>query len=267
MRLHAIIVLLLFSCESCLTGAMATAGPRTDTRTVSMVPTGSDHRGAGGEAARPSPRELSPERIAGAIQKHLEEEWSERIKSVSVAVLDPSDAMPIPAGAAELRVLPSASDEGLGRRVFHLAVTLDRKPWKTFHVMADISAAVEAVVPTRFLKYDELIEAGDLKTVKVRVLQLNHPFVTNRDEVVGKSAARPLQPETPLRAGFVKPVLVIKKGDRVMIEVRRGGLSIQTYGITKSNGQLGQTIMVANTDSGRELRAKVVAPNLVQVEF
>jgi flagella basal body P-ring formation protein FlgA len=267
MRPYAIIIFLLFSCEACLTGAMATAGPRTDTRTVSMVQTGADHRGGGGDAAHPSPRELSTERIAGAIQKYLEEEWSERIKSVSVAVLDPSDAVLIPAGAAELRVLPSASDEGLGRRVFHLAVTLDRKPWKTIQAIADISATVDAVVPTRFLKHEELIEAGDLKTVKVRVPQLNHPFVTNRDEVVGKSAARPLQPDTLLRAGFVKPALVIKKGDRVLIEVRRGGLSIQTYGITKSNGQVGQTIMVANVDSGRELRAKVVAPNLVQVEF
>ena len=267
MRPYVIIVLLLVSTEACLTGATATAGSRTDTRTVSLVQTGSDHRGGGSEAAHPGSRELSPERITGVIQKYLEDEWNERVKSVSVSVLEPSEPVLIPAGAAELRVLPSASDEGLGRRAFHLAVTLDRKPWKTIQAIADISATVDAVVPTRFLKHDELIEAGDLKTVKVRVLQLNHSFVTNRDEVVGKSAARPLQPDTPLRAGFVKPALVIKKGDRVLIEARRGGLSIQTYGITKSNGQVGQTIMVANVDSGRELRAKVVAPNLVQVEF
>ena len=267
MRPYVIIILVLVLREACLTGGTATAGSRTDTRTVSMVQTGADHRGGGKEVSPPTPRELSPERITGAIQKYLEGEWSERIQSVSVAVLEPSDVVPIPAGAAELRVLPSASDDGLGRRVFHLAVTLDRKAWKTIQVIADVSATVDVLVPTRFVKHDEVIEAGDLKTVKVRVLQLNHPFITNRDEVVGKSAARPLQPETPLRAGFVKPALVIKKGDRVMIEVRRGGLSIQTYGITKSNGQVGQTIMVANADSGREFRAKVVASNLVQVEF
>ncbi len=267
MRPYAIFILLLVSSEVCLAGDTAMAGSRTDTRMVSTVPSGSNHRGVGHEAAQPSPRDLSPERLMGAIQKYLEEEWSERIKNVSVTVLDPSEAVPIPAGAVELRVLPSASDEGLGRRVFHIAVTVDRKPWKTIQVIADVSATVDAIVPTRFLKPDEVIEAGDLKTVKVRVLQLNHPFVTSRDEVVGKSAARPLQPDTPLRTGFVKPALVIKKGDRVMIEARRGGLSIQTYGITKSNGQVGQTIMVANVDSGRELRAKVVAPNLVQVEF
>jgi flagella basal body P-ring formation protein FlgA len=65
----------------------------------------------------------------------------------------------------------------------------------------------------------------------------------------------------------VKLPLIVKKGDRVLIEARRGGLSIQTYGITKASGQVGQTIMVANLDSGRELRAKVVAPSLVQVDF
>jgi flagella basal body P-ring formation protein FlgA len=65
----------------------------------------------------------------------------------------------------------------------------------------------------------------------------------------------------------VKLPLVIKKGDRVLIEARRGGLSIRAYGVTKSSGQIGQTVMVANLDSGRELRAKVVAPSLVEVEF
>lgn len=267
MRPYAIILLLLVSREASLTEATATAGSRSDSRTVSMAHTGADHRGGASEAVHASPHELSLERIGGAIQKYLEHEWSDRIKDVSVAVLEPSDAVLMPAGTAELRVVPSASDDGLGRHVFHVAITLDRKPWKTIQAIADVSATVDAIVPTRFVKHDELIDAGDLKTVKVRVLQLNHSFITNRDEVVGKSAARPLQADTPLRTGFVKPALVIKKGDRVTIEVRRGGLSIQTYGITKSNGQVGQTIMVANVDSGREFRAKVVAPNLVQVEF
>jgi flagella basal body P-ring formation protein FlgA len=52
-----------------------------------------------------------------------------------------------------------------------------------------------------------------------------------------------------------------------MIEAKRGGLSIQAYGVTKSSGHVGQTVMVGNVDSGRELRAKIVGPGLVQVEF
>ncbi len=267
MHRFIIIAVMLLSAEKILMMGGAVAGSRGDTRPVSLVNPGPDHRSAGNATVNQLSRELTPELITGTIQTYLEGEWNGRVRTVSVTLLEPSDPVRIPQGAVNLRVLPAPSDEGLGRRSFQVAVAVDRKPWKTIQAVADVSAMVEALVLSRSVKTDELIEAGDLKTVRVRVLQLNHPFMTNRDEVIGKSAVRPLPPETPLRSAFVKLPLVVKKGDRVMIEVRRGGLSIQTYGITKSSGQVGQTIMVANLDSGRELRAKVVAPSLVQVEF
>jgi flagella basal body P-ring formation protein FlgA len=173
----------------------------------------------------------------------------------------------IPGGTVELQVTPNSLEEGLGRRMFHVEAVANGKSRKTIQVVADIAAMIDAVVVTRFLKADELIDMSDLKTVGLRVHQVNHPFVTDQGEVIGKSASRPLPPDTPLRPAFVKPPLVIKKGDRVLIEARRGGLSIRANGVTKANGQVGQTVAVTNLDSGRELRAKVVAPNLVEVEF
>jgi flagellar basal body P-ring formation protein FlgA len=130
-----------------------------------------------------------------------------------------------------------------------------------------VTATIDAIVPNRFLKADELIDVGDTKTVRMRVHQINHPFITAESDVIGMSAARPLPPDVPLRHAFVRLPFVVKKGDRVLIEAQRGGLSIRTYGITKSSGQVGQTITVANLDSGRELTAKVIGPSLVQVEF
>ena len=262
-----IIMVMLLSTEGFVLVGGAAAGSRGDTRSVALVNANAEQRHTERPVGTQPSRELASELIIGAIQTYLEGEWNGRIRTVSVTLLEPSDSILIPQGLVDVRVLPTSTEEGLGRRSFQVAVTVERKPWKTLQVVADISATVEALVLTRSLKTDEVIEAGDLKTVKVRVLQLNHPFVTNRDEVIGKSAVRPLPPDTPLRSAFVKLPLVVKKGDRVMIEVRRGGLSIQTYGVTKSSGQVGQTIMVANLDSGRELRAKVVAPSLVQVEF
>ena len=267
MHRFVVIAMLVFSVEGAAVVGEAVAGSRGDTRPVALVHAGAEPRQPEIHGGSQPSRELAPELIAGAIQTYLEGEWNGRIRAVSVALLEPFDPVQIPQGIVDMRVLPGSTDEGLGRRSFQVAVTVARKPWKTLQVVADISATVEALVLTRSIKTDEVIEAGDLKTSKVRVLQLNHPFVTNRDEVIGKSAVRPLPPDTPLRSAFVKLPLVVKKGDRVMIEVRRGGLSIQTYGVTKSSGQVGQTIMVANVDSGRELRAKVVAPSLVQVEF
>lgn len=238
-----------------LAAALPTAGAHASGQTRSFAKSASEASG----------RVLSPDLVRKTIQKYLEGAWAEKVKAVQVTLLDPSEPVAVPSGAIELQLVHP--DDGLGRRAFHVAVIVNGKPWKSIEALADVAATIEAVAPRRFLKAEEVIEADDLGTAVVRVYDLKHSYITDSEEVVGKSAARPLQPDTPLRQGFLKKPFMIKKGDRVMIEAKRGGLSIQTSGITKSSGQVGQSIMVANADSGRELRARVVAPGLVQVDF
>ncbi len=247
--------------------ATAIAGPNGDSRATSSASRSQIHRAADTVVDRGVVSEVNAELIRKAIQKHLESEWGRKVKTVHVTILEPADPVMIPGGTVELSIIPTPLEEGLGRRMFHVEAVANGKSRKTIQVVADIAAMVDAVVVTRFLKADELIDMGDLKTVGMRIHQVNHPFITDQGEVIGKSASRPLPPDTPLRPAFVKLPLVIKKGDRVLIEARRGGLSIRAYGVTKSSGQVGQTVMVANLDSGRELRAKVVAPSLVEVDF
>lgn len=264
-RIWLIMIMLLSSVVSDVTTSRA--GSSGESRSILSVPRGPIHRATNTVVDRPVVSEVSPDLIRKAIQKHLESEWGHKVKTVHVTVLDPADPVMIPGGRVELQVAPNSLEEGLGRRMFHVEAVANGKSRKTIQVVADIAAMIDAIVVTRFLKADELIDMSDLKTVGLRVHQVNHPFMTNQGEVIGKSASRPLPPDTPLRSAFVKPPLVIKKGDRVLIEARRGGLSIRANGVTKANGQVGQTVTVTNLDSGRELRAKVVAPNLVEVEF
>jgi flagella basal body P-ring formation protein FlgA len=259
------ILMLLLSC-GVFDGLAATAGAHDESRSSSPV-SRPIHRVADPVVEQAAVSEVSPNLMRKAIQKYLESEWGGKVKTVHVTVLEPIDPVIIPGGRVEVQVMSNPTEEGLGRRMFQVEASVNGKPRKTIQVVADIAAMIDAVVATRSLKTDELIEKDDLKTVGMRVHQVNHPFITDQGDVIGKSASRPLPPDTPLRPAFVKLPLLIKRGDRVLIEARRGGLSIRAYGVTKSNGQLGQTVMVANLDSGRELRAKVVAPSLVEVEF
>jgi flagella basal body P-ring formation protein FlgA len=260
-----IVILLLLSGAFDVTASIA--GPSGEPRAMPPASRSPIHRAADTVVTRAAVSEVTPDLIGKAIQKHLESEWGGKVKTVSVTVLDPADPVMTPGGMVKLHIIPNPTEEGLGRRAFHVEAVANGKPRKTIQVVADIAAMIDAVVATRFLRADEVIDRGDLKTVEMKVHQMNHPFMTDPGEVIGKSASRPLPPDIPLRPAFVKLPVVIKKGDRVLIEARRGGLSIRAYGVTKSNGQLGQTVMVANLDSGRELRAKVVAPSLVEVEF
>lgn len=219
------------------------------------------------DAGRPAKGEVAVEQIQLAVRKYFENEWGSRVKAVQVAVIEPAVSVKIPVGAAELFVLPAASEGAMGRRNVNVQIVIDGKAWKTMEVLVDLAASIDVVVPNRSVKADEILEAEDLTMARIVTYDLKSQFVTDLNLVQGKSAARPLQPNTPLRQAFLKAPILIKKGDRVLIEAKRGGLSIQTTGVTKGSGQVGQTVMVANLDSGRELRAKIIAPGLVQVDF
>lgn len=252
-----------------LSGQSFGASPEKMAKPVSVGGQGANGTTLGKlDATRPTIRELHFEQIQKTIQKYLEGEWGTRVKSVQVTLLEPLDAIKIPVGVIELQIpSTSGSNTTMGRRSFSIQIMINGDPWKTIDALADISAMIDVVVPARFLKSEETIEPDDLTTARIVTYDVKHPFITDPEMAIGKSTVRPLQPNTPLRPTFLKKPFMVKKGDHVMIEARRGNFSVQTSGVTKGSGQIGQTVMVANLDSGRELRAKIVAPGLVQVDF
>ena len=211
--------------------------------------------------------QLHPEHIQRSILQLLEQEMAGKVRAIHAVMVDPIDPIKVPSGNMDLKVSPNGLEEGLGRRTFHVQINTNGKPWRTIDAMADVSASIDAVVPTRVLQIDSIIGAEDVTVHRVKLTDLDHQLITNVADVIGKSAARPLQTNNPIRLGMVKQPYVVRKGDRVSIEARRGGLSIQTVGVTRASGELGQSITVTNVDSGKELRAKVVGPGAVRVEY
>ena len=225
-------------------------------RSVKLVP---DHA--------PAVHQLHPDDIQRSILRFLEQEMAGQVRAVHATMVDPLESIQLPPGSMGLTITPHGLDEGLGRRTFHVQINTNGRPWQTIDATADIGASVDAVVPIRVIKVDDLIEAEDVTIQRIKLRELNHQLATNLNDVIGKSAARPLQANMPIRLAMVKKPYAVHKGDRVAIEARHGGLSIQAVGVTKSSGEIGQSITVANSDSGKELRAKIVAPGVVRVEY
>jgi len=216
---------------------------------------------------RPTVHQLLPEQIQRSILRVLEQEMAGKVRAIHAVVVDPLDPIKIPSGDIGLRVSSNGAVEGLGRRAFHVQVNLNGKLWQTIDAIADVSASIDAVVPTRVIQIDSVVEAEDVAVHRVKLMDLDHQLITDVKDVIGKSAARPLQTNNPIRLGMVKKPYAVRKGDRVSIEARHGGLSIQVVGLAKSSGELGQTATVANVDSGKELRAKIVGPGAVRVDY
>jgi len=252
----------------CLGPFMTEAASLPQAQAGPVEESGPEHRAV---LKRSEPRQtvhqLQPEQIQRSILRVLEQEMAGKVRAIHAVVVDPLDPMKIPSGDIGLRVSPNGLEEGLGRRAFHIQINMNGEQWQTIDAVADVSASIDAVVPTRVIQIDSVIEAEDLTVHRIKLTDLDHQLITNMKDVIGKSAARPLQTNNPIRLGMVKKPYAVRKGDRVSIEARHGGLSVQAVGVTKSSGELGQSVTVANVDSGKELRAKIVGPGAVRVEF
>lgn len=238
---------------------------------VTAHPAVSTAAGQSGQAKAPSRargrKSIYPDQIRAAIYAYLQREFKDKVQEIQVTLGEPQQPIAVPGGQVGLRVSSSDADGSMGRRVFQIHISIDGRFHLTVDAVSEVAAYVDVVMPNRLIKTDETLEADDVAINRVPVSDVRTPFATELREVIGKAAARPLPPQVPIRLNSLRRPYVVRKGDRVMIEAKLGGLSVQTVGVTKSNGELGQTIVVSNTDSGKDVRATVIGPGVVRVDF
>jgi flagella basal body P-ring formation protein FlgA len=210
---------------------------------------------------------VTVEQLRFALHAFLEKRYKDKIAEIEVQILVPDEAVTVAAGRLETRIRPRGLHEASGRRMFEVALLIDAKEVLSVKVLADITMQADVLTVTRSIRPEETLEAEDLKLSRITLPPGGHDFVTELDQVVGKRVLKALREESPIRLSALALPQVVGKGDQVTIEVKHGGLLIQANGTTKSGGSIGQSITVLNQDSKKEIRAKVMGPGVVRVEF
>lgn len=83
-------------------------------------------------------------------------------------------------------------------------------------------------------------------------------------EVTHAEAVRDVRPGTPLRSQDVRPTVLVKRGQMVLLSVGPSqGFQISARVEAMQDGRFGELIKLKNRDSGRELSGRVQGPNQV----
>ncbi len=201
------------------------------------------------------------------IVSELDRQYGRPGHRVSVRIVFPKKPLLRKAGKLHLELTKMSGGARTGRRSFRVGLYINRQFIKTINVVGEVKAEAMVITPRRWMKRNEVFAKDDVTIMRVAMPSLTHDFILHQDEVLGKQVLRSLPPRQPIAKAMVDDPPVVRKGDRVMIEVRQGGLLVQAIGLAKATGKSGETILVENKSSGRKVMGTVVSAGRVEVGF
>jgi flagella basal body P-ring formation protein FlgA len=132
-------------------------------------------------------------------------------------------------------------------------------------VNAQVEAVKEVVVASRFLRRNQVMEQADVVRTAIRLVWPEGHYLENLDLVVGKRVTRNVPAHFPITEDALGDPYTIRQGAQITIQYVQGPLKVGALGVAKEDGPAGARIRVTNLDSKKELWARVVDGETVQV--
>lgn len=171
----------------------------------------------------------------------------------------------VPVGKLEVEVIP-ATPGVIGSRRFTLIYSVDGRTVRNQSVSGKLEVLASVVVAQRNLKRDSLVEDADVSLVTVDVSKIDQPFFMVED-VVGKKVVRSIRSGQVIEEQNLDSPPLVKKGAFVKLIARRGHMILTATGVAKEDGKMAEFIQVRNSSSQKDVLAKVVGLDQVEVGF
>lgn len=103
----------------------------------------------------------------------------------------------------------------------------------------------------------------DLKTYPARTVRV---MEHNKENIIGLEATRNLRAGLPLRPGYFRTPLDVRRGQPVVLKYNKMGIVLSTEGKSLSDGRIGDVIYAINAKSGMRIKGRVEANGLVLIQ-
>lgn len=141
----------------------------------------------------------------------------------------------------------------------------DGKVVKRARLIARVKSFNKATVINRNIKRGEAIDPDDIVMKRIDVTRLKD-FYKSKSRLNGMQAKKTLKAGTVLTGYNVRPVYVVRRGDRVKIEIRAGDVFVRAEGTAKENGGHGEYIKVYVEMTKSTIACKVINSKTVVLD-
>ena len=222
---------------------------------------------------------LSPEKIyvkrayqeiSGAeIRARVEDLLADRFEGREFRLkrLDIQETGYYPKGEIELRSSPAQAVDKKGNVNLSFDVLVNQEHEDTVRVRGAVAVYEPVACAARALGKGSVVGEGDVVLVKKDIFLLRGEVITSLDSLDGQRLKRGISRDTPIRADWLEPLPLIRKGEVVALVARAKHLKIVTSGIAKEDGFKDRVVRVENLSSGKLVRGLAKEDSTVEVIY
>ncbi len=140
------------------------------------------------------------------------------------------------------------------------------KPW-TVYVPAHIKIFTEVIAAAQPLLRGREIAVTDIIFVRQELSQLRSGYFTKTESVVGKILTQNLSAGQAITPKRVKAAFLVRRGEKVTIEVTIGTLKVKGKGEALKDAARGELVSVRNSQSKRIVQGIVTRPGTVNIQM
>ncbi len=208
---------------------------------------------------------LTEREVRGAVERFLAEKVQGRGWETTITQLAVPQGIQLPKGQRDLELIAPSSWDGWGPVTIALVVRVDGEVVRNISLRLLVDARTAMVVARRQLLAGTVVSAADLAVEKRDLAQAGGFDVKRIADVVGKRLKSTVRTGAPVRSDQLLAVPVVRSGQLVTIIADNAGFRITVTGRAKSSGGVGDLIRVENLNSHREIPARVLDSDTVEV--
>lgn len=156
---------------------------------------------------------------------------------------------------------------GTGTVIFAGAITEAGQSTKRFTGSIVMDRMAVGVQVKRLIRRGEKVGPDDLTVLKARLGDLPSDALSKVEILIDKAARSEIRPGVWLTGKMLDLPELIKSRQSVTMKLRNGPIQITCPGMAKQKGALGDVIRIENTESKKEVMARVISRDVVEVVY
>ena len=205
--------------------------------------------------------------IEEGAEEHLIKNLPWDRDSLDIEVFYQGKDIILPLGKKELIFKIMGSSQRAGRIPMILEIRINDQFKKRIRLNTKVLVSQKVFKTVRPVRRGEILSKDEISMEIIQTERPSKNAITRIDYVLGYETVRNLSAGEILVSNFIKKPPLGKRGEKILIMAKKGGMTITAPGILKEDGYKDAMVQVLNIESKKIIYGNLIDSNTVKVKF